>query len=147
MSDYASFLSRFFALLIDWVAMGVLAAIVTFIANFCLVATLGTSSDLVAIIAGLTAFLLFIILAVFQFVYFGYFWSKDGESIGMKLLNMKVVRQNEGDTLSFWRAGFRGTIGYWISGLIFGLGFLWAAFDQNKEAWHDKLFDTWVLKS
>jgi uncharacterized RDD family membrane protein YckC len=36
----------------------------------------------------------------------------------------------------------RGTVGYWISGLVFGLGFIWAAFDGRKEAWHDKLFDT-----
>lgn len=49
--------------------------------------------------------------------------------------------------ISFWRAAFRGTLGYIISGFVFSLGFIWAAFDGQKEAWHDKLFDTWVVRS
>ncbi len=44
-------------------------------------------------------------------------------------------------------AAFRGTLGYYISGLVFSLGFIWAAFDSRKETWHDKLFDTWVVQS
>lgn len=147
MTEYAGFFSRFLAWLIDGIAMGVLAAIVAVIAGGCLALAAGSSSDFLGFLSGLTALLLFAILAVFQFVYFGYFWSKDGQSVGMKLTNVQVVRQSDTDSLSFWRAGFRGTLGYYISGLIFGLGFIWAAFDGNQEAWHDKLFDTWVVKS
>jgi uncharacterized RDD family membrane protein YckC len=29
--------------------------------------------------------------------------------------------------------------------LLFGLGYIWAAFDANNETWHDKIFDTWVV--
>ena len=125
--------------------MGILAAIVAFIAVGCLTFTFAANSDLVTLLSGLTTIFLFIILAFFQFFYFAYFWSRDGQSLGMKLTNVKVVRQQESDELSFWRAGFRGTIGYYISGLIFGLGYIWAAFDDEKETWHDKLFDTWVV--
>jgi uncharacterized RDD family membrane protein YckC len=80
-----------------------------------------------------------------QFVYFGYFWGKDGQSLGMKLVNIKVIHRDS-DQISFLRGGLRGTFGYWVSSLIFGLGFLWAAFDAEKETWHDKIFDTWVVK-
>ena len=73
--------------------------------------------------------------------------DRDGQSVGMKLFNIKVVRQTESESISFWRGAFRGTLGYYISGLVFGLGFIWAAFDSQKETWHDKLFDTWVVKS
>ena len=62
----------------------------------------------------------------------------------MKLRNMKVVRRDD-EPLSFVRAGLRGTVCYWISSLIFNLGFIWAAFDEEKETWHDKIFDTWVV--
>lgn len=48
---------------------------------------------------------------------------------------------------NLWRAALRGTAGYWISGLIFGLGYLWAACDENQETWHDKVFDTWIVQS
>ena len=88
-----------------------------------------------------------VILVFFHFIYFGWMWSRDGQTVGMKLVNIKVIRQQSDELPSFWRAGFRGTIGYYISGLVFSLGFIWAAFDGNKEAWHDKLFDTWVVRS
>jgi uncharacterized RDD family membrane protein YckC len=47
--------------------------------------------------------------------------------------------------VSFISGALRGTVGYFISSLIFDLGFIWAAFDANQEAWHDKLFDTHVV--
>ncbi|MBK8046355.1 MAG: RDD family protein [Anaerolineales bacterium] len=104
-----------------------------------------TGIPIIAWIGGALVFFTAFILLFFQFFYFGWLWSRGGQSYGMKFLGIKVMRR-DGAPLGFWRAGFRGTIGYWISGLVFGLGFIWAAFDRNKEAWHDKLFDTHVLK-
>lgn len=147
MTEYAGFFSRFLALLIDFVAMAVLAVIVGVIIGGCVALTIGAQSDFVAFLSSMVACLLWIILAAFQFFYFGYFWSKDGQSVGMKLVNIKVIRRSETESLSFWRAAFRGSLGYYISGLVFGLGFIWALFDSNKETWHDKLFDTWVVKA
>jgi len=147
MTEYAGFFSRFLALLIDGVAMAVLAAIVGVIAGGCLALTIGAQSDFVAFLTSIAACLLWVVLAAFLFFYFGYFWSKDGQSVGMKLVNIKVVRRSETESLSFWRAALRGSLGYYISGLVFSLGFIWAAFDSNKETWHDKLFDTWVVQA
>ena len=145
--NYAGFFTRFFALLIDQIAMGFLAFLVSLLFGGCAILSLTSVSDLFGILAGTAALITLGALAIFQFLYFGYFWSKDGQSLGMKLFNIQVVRQTEGETLSFWRGAFRGTLGYYISGLIFGLGFIWAAFDSQKETWHDKLFNTWVVKS
>jgi uncharacterized RDD family membrane protein YckC len=39
----------------------------------------------------------------------------------------------------------RGSLGYWISAVIFYLGYLWALWDNESETWHDKIFDTWVV--
>ena len=63
----------------------------------------------------------------------------------MKLLNVRVVMR-DGESISFARGGLRGSLGYWISGFFFSLGFIWAAFDADGEAWHDKLFDTRVVR-
>ena len=82
---------------------------------------------------------------MFQFLYYGYFWSKDGQSPGKKLLGVMVV-QKDGRSMSFVKAGLRGTLGYWISGLIFGLGFIWAIFDTDNETWHDMIFGTRVIR-
>ena len=145
--NYAGFFRRFFALLIDQIAMGILAFLVSFILAAALGITAGAESGFVSFLSGSAALITYVILIFFQFLYFGYFWSKSGQTVGMKLLDVKVVRQGDEAPLSFWRAAFRGTIGYYVSGLIFSLGFIWAAFDGQKEAWHDKLFDTWVVRS
>jgi uncharacterized RDD family membrane protein YckC len=35
-----------------------------------------------------------------------------------------------------------------INSIIFGLpiGFIWAAFDPNKQGWHDKIASTYVIR-
>ena len=145
--EHAGFGSRFFAWLIDGIMMGILGAVCAGCAfGAATLAALGDDS-LFGWLFGLGAFFLFVVVAFFSFVYFGFFWSRDGQSLGMKMLSMKVVRRNSSELCSFWRAGFRGSIGYWISGLVFSLGYLWALIDANKEAWHDKIFDTWVVKA
>jgi len=145
--EHAGFGSRFFAWLIDGILMGILAGVCAGCAFGA--ATLAAAGDdsFFGVLAALIAFFLFVVVAFFQFVYFGFFWSRDGQSLGMKMLSMRVVRRHSDELCSFWRAGFRGSIGYWISGLVFSLGFLWALIDANKETWHDKIFDTWVVKA
>jgi uncharacterized RDD family membrane protein YckC len=140
----AGFLARFLAFLID----GIMLSIISWLLSLVLVPFMGaadaTNSNMLAIIIGGVGLVIFVILLFLQFIYFGYLWSKSGQSLGMKVAHIKVLRR-DGTGLSFWRGGFRGTLGYWVSGLLFGLGFIWAAFDGRKEAWHDKLFDTTVV--
>lgn len=142
----ATFLNRFIAWFLDGIIMGVLALILGLVIG--LVVSLGASTDsaILNFLSLALFFVLFIIIVLFQFFYFGYFWSKDGQSLGMKIVNVQVTRRN-GEGLSFWRAAFRGTVGYWISSLIFYLGYLWAAIDDENEAWHDKIFDTSVVEA
>ncbi|MDX1436806.1 MAG: RDD family protein [Anaerolineales bacterium] len=144
--ERADFGPRLAAWLVDQIALSVLACIVGFVFSLCVSLAATSESDIVALVSVGLAFLIMIILFFFHFFYFGYFWSRNGKSVGMNLLNIQTLRR-DGELMSFWRAGFRGTIGYYISSLIFGLGYIWAAFDQDKEAWHDKLFDTAVYKS
>jgi len=37
-------------------------------------------------------------------------------------------------------------IGRFLSGLFLGLGYFWALFDRNAQAWHDKLAGTVVIQ-
>ena len=144
--EKAGFIGRFVAWLLDGFFMGVLALFTALILGGLAGLTASTESSLLGFIsAGLTA-LLIIVMLLFQFIYFGYFWSRNGRSLGMRLLNMRVVRQTAPAELSFVRAGLRGTLGYWLSGLVFSLGYLWALVDPQQETWHDKIFDTWVVK-
>lgn len=145
--NYAGFFSRFIAWVLDGIIVSILAWLLGLILSPIIASTSDAGNGMFGLIIGILGLFLLLFLLFFQFVYFGYFWSKNGQSLGMKLVNIRVVRSSEDTPLSFLRAGLRGTVGYWISGFIFGLGYIWAAFDADKETWHDKLFDTWVINA
>lgn len=140
--ERAGFLTRFLALLVDMIAIGVVGAVLTWLMSL----LAGGEGGLLGLMAGALGIFVSFILLFLNFFYFSLLWSRNGQSFGMRLLNIKVLKR-DGSLMGFWGAGFRGTIGYWISGLVFGLGFLWAAFDGHKEAWHDKIFGTGVFKA
>ncbi len=140
----ASFFSRFVAWLIDMFAIAIIGALFSVLLSGLLSVMSGSDSFLVSAAAGTLSLILGFAIVILQFLYFGYYWSKSGQSVGMKVTGVKVVQQ-DGANMSYVRAALRGTVGYWISGLIFGLGYIWAAFDSDKEAWHDKIFHTSVI--
>ena len=82
-------------------------------------------------------------------VYYVYFWSSNspwpGQTIGSKLLNIRVIR-TDGSDLSLSQALIR-YVGFVISAICLLIGLIWAAFDPNKQGWHDKIADTYVIKT
>ncbi len=78
--------------------------------------------------------------------YFLYFWSSRGagQTPGMRVMKLRVVR-TDGTYLSIGRAFLRD-IGLGLSILALGIGVIWVAFDRNKQGWHDKIADTYVIK-
>lgn len=142
----ASFFSRFIAWLVDFFAMGIIGLLLGLVVGGLFGIVRQSDSFFINALFGTLGVIVWFAVLILQFLYFGYFWNKNGQSIGMRLTGIKVVRQ-DGNLMSYVRAALRGTVGYWISGLIFGLGYIWAAFDSEKEAWHDKIFDTWVIEA
>jgi len=142
----AGFFPRFVAWLVDGFAMAFIAVLLSLLLGGLTGITRGSDSFLLSAAAGVLGVMIWFAIVILQFLYFGYFWNKNGQSIGMKLTGIRVVRR-DGNLMSYVRAALRGTVGYWISGFIFGLGYIWAAFDSDKEAWHDKLFDTSVIEA
>lgn len=141
----AGFGSRLIAWVIDMAVLAILSFVLTLL--FSGVVSLGeqTGSGFLSFLTGATALLLAAINLILQFLYFGWLWSRSGQSVGMTAMNIRVSREDGHTLASFIRAGLRGSVGYWISGLIFGLGYLWALIDANNQTWHDKIFDTRVV--
>lgn len=86
--------------------------------------------------------LLSIVVAVGYFVYF---WGTSGQTPGKSVMKIKVVSA-DGSAMTMGKAVMR-LIGYFVSGLIVYLGFLWILFDANKQGWHDKIAGTYVVKA
>lgn len=87
----------------------------------------------------------FAISTMVAFVYYWYFWTqRDGQTPGKSVLKIQVIK-TDGAPMTSGDVVLR-FIGYWISGLFMGIGFLWAAFDANSQGWHDKIAGTYVVK-
>lgn len=89
-----------------------------------------------------------LILSSYTFLfiaYFTYFQGLNGRTPGKKLLVLQVVH-TDGSPISFGTAFLR-SVGYLVSSLMFTipLGYIWAAFDKKKQAWHDKIAGTVVI--
>jgi uncharacterized RDD family membrane protein YckC len=70
--------------------------------------------------------------------------KNNGQTIGKKMMKIRIVKE-DGSPMSYGDAFLRNVVGYWISSLVCGLGFIWALFDARKQAWHDKIFKTQVV--
>lgn len=87
------------------------------------------------------------ILAIFiGFGYYVYFTGKTGQTPGKKYMNIKVVKLDGVTPPGFTSAFLREVVGKTLSAVIFLLGYLWAIWDPQKQAWHDKIAGTLVVK-
>lgn len=70
----------------------------------------------------------------------------DGASPGKRLFRIQVI-DDSGNPPSFFTMVIREWFGKVLSAAIFGLGFIWALFDDNHQAWHDKILGTYVVET
>jgi uncharacterized RDD family membrane protein YckC len=74
-----------------------------------------------------------------------WFWIRFLGTPGKLLLNLQVVDAKSMIALTVWQAIGR-YLGYFVSILVFFMGFFWIAFDRRKQGLHDKLAGTLVIK-
>ena len=120
----AGFWVRFGAILIDGIILAIVGAIVQRI--------LGTGAG-----GGLSTLI--------SIAYYVYFWTTSGQTPGHQALHLRVVR-TDGTSLDVVTAIIR-YVGYIISAIPIFLGFLWVAWDPQKQGWHDKLASTYVIRT
>ncbi len=87
----------------------------------------------------------FLIQCVFPALAVIVFWKYGSATPGKMLLALKIVDADTGGRLSVGQCVAR-YFAYSVSMLPLGLGFLWIAFDGKKQAWHDKLAGTVVIR-
>jgi len=123
------FLTRALALIIDAILVGIANAILSGL----LFGGDPASGSGLSILLGLA--------------YYLYFWSSygGGQTVGMKALSIKVVK-TDGSQLDLVGALIR-YVGLIISFAVLFIGVIWVAFDANKQGWHDKLANTYVVKA
>ncbi|MQF94334.1 MAG: zinc-ribbon domain-containing protein [SAR202 cluster bacterium] len=120
-SEYAGFLVRLGAAIIDSLITGVPAAIIT---SFTEIPAFGT------------------VLSVVYYVLFTYY---RGQTPGKMLLDIHVVDEN-GQKPNLRQVILREVVGKAVSALVLLIGYLWIIWDPKKRGWHDYFGNTYVVK-
>src|SRR5690606_27641101 len=79
----------------------------------------------------------YVFVLVLHAFYFTFFHAVLGQTPGKMIARIRVVSAYDGDLLAPWDS-FMRWIGYFLSGLPAGLGFLWSILDNDDRAWHDR---------
>ncbi|MGI8740131.1 MAG: RDD family protein [Gammaproteobacteria bacterium] len=81
----------------------------------------------------------------FSFLFFGWFWTHGGQTLGMSTWRFRVI-QNNGATIT-WSQALLRLLTAAISWLLFGAGFLWCLFNREKLALHDIVSGTRLTRT
>jgi uncharacterized RDD family membrane protein YckC len=136
--DYGGFWLRFLASIIDNILIGIVVGLISMAvvgANFGFGMAEGYTSLIVNYGISLTLTLAAYVL----------FWKYKGGTPGKLMLSMRIVDAKTLGPIS-WGQCFGRYFSYILSALPLLLGYLWAAWDPRKQAWHDKLAGTVVIR-
>lgn len=78
--------------------------------------------------------------------YFIYFTGSRGATLGKQALKLKVVNA-DGTDCEYGTAAMREIVGKFLSALMLGIGYLLPLWDERKQALHDKVAKTFVVKT
>jgi uncharacterized RDD family membrane protein YckC len=74
-------------------------------------------------------------LLLVSFLFYGWFWTHGGQTLGLKAWKIKVLTESHG--LMGWQQAFIRFIVAITSWSILGLGFAWSLVDKKQRSWHD----------
>ncbi len=90
--------------------------------------------------------ILYLVSLLVPIVYHWWFWTrKDGQTPGKWAMGVRVIKA-DGTEIRDIDALLRA-IGYHASGILFGLGYLWAFIDKDNQTFHDKIARTYVVRN
>ncbi|MBI2512390.1 MAG: RDD family protein [Opitutae bacterium] len=71
-------------------------------------------------------------------------WKLKGTTIGGIVCGLKVVRLDDREI--DWGVAIVRALSAFLSFFCAGLGFIWVAFDDEKQSWHDKIAGTTIVR-
>ena len=136
----AGFLIRFVASLVDGILVTVInlaliTGVVFIFGKLAGPAALKAHSDLLTSLSSIPVILFYVIIPL----------KKNGQTLGKKMLGLRVVHDKKDSPLSYWQVIFRETIGKILSSILF-IGYLIVPFNRKKKGFHDYLGATRVVR-
>jgi len=72
------------------------------------------------------------------------FWAMKGTTVGGIVCNLKLIRLDDREI--DWMVAIVRGLGAFLSLAVVGLGFIWVAFDPERQSWHDKIAGTVLVR-
>jgi uncharacterized RDD family membrane protein YckC len=129
--SHPALLRRLAAVAYDWL----LLMAVFLLIGFVYVPLVGGAPYSLAARLGLQLLLLSV-----AWLFFAWFWTHGGQTLGMRAWRIRVVARDGGPV--GWGAATLRFFAAFLSFLFAGLGFGWATLDRDRRAWHDYLSRT-----
>ena len=82
---------------------------------------------------------------LFLAAYGAIMWKLRGSTVGGSIFHLRVMR-TDGQAIG-WETAIVRALACFLSLAVAGLGFIWVAIDQDKQAWHDKIAGTIVVRT
>ena len=148
---YGGFWLRYVALLVDSTLLSIVIYLIVIVVFGIMLGIYGISwidpkqpqNEMVGkflVFEGLLVLLSLILSAIYEI----WMVAKYGATVGKMLLKLRVTMA-DGGNLSYGRSAARHFAKY-VSGLILYIGYIMAAFDEEKRSLHDRMCDTLVVK-
>jgi uncharacterized RDD family membrane protein YckC len=135
-TEYVGFWVRFVAFIIDSIIVGGIYSLFYFLLYAVVFADLYTP---------LLSVFWFPIPWLLPYLYYWLFIGLRGQTLGKMAVGIKVVNA-KGEKPGLGLAALREILGKLISSIVIYLGYLWIAFDNEKQGWHDKIASTHVVR-
>ncbi len=79
-----------------------------------------------------------------NFLFFGFAWTRGGQTLGAQAWGLRVAALDGGDLN--WRQAAIRYLAAWLLLVPPGLGFIWAWWDPERLCWHDRLSGSRVIR-
>ena len=83
-------------------------------------------------------------LVFVSFLFYGWFWTHGGQTLGLKAWKIRLLSDNL-KPVTWYQALIRFMVSILSSGL-FGIGFFWIFVDKNHRCWHDIVSKTRLFR-
>ena len=84
--------------------------------------------------------------ALFGFLYFAHYWTRSGQTPGMKVWKLKLVSESHSDKQQQQTITVLQALKRYVFSLL-GLGLIWIIVDKNKRALQDRLSQSRLIST
>jgi len=137
---YGGFWIRFVAVFIDGIILNICSMVIVFILGLVLGVAGIEATSLKTIMVVLNILVGFVIAASYEIILIG----RNGATVGKMACGLKVTDPH-GKPIGYGKSTGR-YFAKMLSSIILGIGYIMAAFDDEKRALHDRLCETRVIK-